>query len=177
MQHAMRAPAKVNCTKMKYIYEDKVENNYKRYFHFFIPELEKFVGEEKMKFVKNKLFKDDPNFFVNYEEKREECENDSYICLLIRKDSVEEFIKYLNRYNISPLSHILPSIFETNPFLIDNKGTTLIEYSAFFGSIQIFQYLLMNNAELTPSLWLYAIRASLPLLRIDIYFIQPLRAC
>ena len=44
-------------------------------------------------------------------------------------------------------------------FLIDNENTSLIEYSAFFGSIQIFQYLMTNNAELKPSLWLYAIHS------------------
>ena len=36
----------------------------------------------------------------------------------------------------------------------------MIEYSAFFGSIQIFKYLLMNNVELTSSLWLYAIHSN-----------------
>ena len=73
--------------------------------------------------------------------------------------SVEDFISYINRKNIPLYSEIAPSIFETNSFLIDNKNTTLIEYSAFFGSIQIFQYLLMNNVELTPSLWLYSIHS------------------
>ena len=36
----------------------------------------------------------------------------------------------------------------------------MIEYSAFFGAIQIFQYLLTNKAELTPSLWRYAIHSN-----------------
>ena len=137
----------------------KVENNGNRYWHFFIPELENFVGEEKMKFVKDELLKEDPSIFTNYDQKRQEGENDSYICSLIRQDSIEDFITHVTRYNISPLSEISPSIFETNSFLIDNKNTTLIEYSAFFGSIQIFQYLLTNEAELTPSLWLYAIHS------------------
>ena len=53
----------------------------------------------------------------------------------------------------------MPSIFETNSLLINKKNITLIEYSAFFGSIQIFRYLLMNNVELTPSLWLYSIHS------------------
>ena len=53
------------------------------------------------------------------------------------------------------------SIFETNPFLIKRKAS-LIEYAAFFGSIQIFKYLQLNNVELTPSLWLYAIHCNNP---------------
>ena len=136
--------------------QDDISN---QYYHFFIPELENYAGEEKMEFVKNELLKEDPNIFTNYEMKREEGENDSYICSLIRQDSVEDFISHVTRQNISPLSEIPASIFETNPFLIDNKRTTLIEYSAFFGSIQIFRYLLMNKAKLTPSLWLYTIHS------------------
>ena len=34
---------------------------------------------------------------------------------------------------------------------------TLIEYAVFFGSIEIFQFLRLNNIELKPSLWFYAI--------------------
>ena len=139
---------------------NKIENNGNRYWHFFIPELENFVGEERMKTAKDELLKKDPNFFTNYEEKREAGENDSYICSLIRQDSVEDFISHFNRINISPSSEISPSIFETNPFLIDNKNTTLIEYSAFFGSIQIFRYLKRKTAELKPSLWIYSIHSN-----------------
>ena len=36
---------------------------------------------------------------------------------------------------------------------------TLIEYAAFFGSIQILNYLNTNNIELTSSLWPYAIHS------------------
>ena len=84
--------------------------------------------------------------------KRDEGENNSYICSLIGQESVDYFISHIKRYNISPSSEILTSNFATNPFLINNKKTTLIEYLAFSGSIQIFQYLLMSNAELTSSL-------------------------
>ena len=55
------------------------------------------------------------------------------------------------------MSKITFSIFETNLFLLKNVETSLIEYAAFFGSIQIFQFLRLNNVELTPSLWLYTI--------------------
>lgn len=39
-------------------------------------------------------------FFCSYEMKCQEGENDSCICSLIRQDSVEEFIEYVNRQNI-----------------------------------------------------------------------------
>ena len=84
-------------------------------------------------------------------------ENETYICQLIQKDSIDEFITYVNRSNL-PLSRVTiePSIFESNSFLLD-KNPSLIEYAAFYGSIQIFQYLLMNKVELTSMLWLYSI--------------------
>ena len=38
-----------------------------------------------------------------------------------------------------------------------NKRSTLIEYASFFGSIQIFKYLYLNDVDLKPSLWIYSI--------------------
>ena len=43
-----------------------------------------------------------------------------------------------------------------------HNGQSLIEYAAFFGSIQIFNYLLKNKVELTSSLWNYAIHSRNP---------------
>ena len=121
--------------------------------HFFYIEIEKFKKE--------KLFELDESIVNNFEEKRQKGENDSYICSLIRDDLINEFIFYINRINLPLSSKIEDSIFETNSFLLKNKGqTTLIEYAAFFGSIQIFQYLRLNNVELKPSLWLYAIHSN-----------------
>ena len=97
-------------------------------------------------------------------EKFTECrikgQNASYICELIRQDSVEEFITYVNKNNISLSSVINESIFETNSFLI-NKNPQLIEYAAFFGSIQIFQYIKINCPKLlNGDLWLYGIHSN-----------------
>ena len=59
----------------------------------------------------------------------------------------------------SDFSNYIPhSIFETNLFLL-NKTPSLIEYSAFFGSFNIFKYLVDHDAKLTPSLWIYAIHS------------------
>ena len=87
-----------------------------------------------------------PDIFVNFEEKRQKGENDSYLCELIRTDSIEDFISYVNQKNISLSSKIKSSIFETNSFLVE-KEPSLIEYTAFFGSIQIFQYLLNKKTK------------------------------
>ena len=111
-----------------------------------------------------KNFFDKPFFheeIEHFEEKMQIGENESYICELIRNDSIDDFIIYVNKYNISLNSCINDSIFETNPFLVGKK-VSLIEYSAFFGSIQIFQYLRLNLVSLTSTLWIYAIHGRNP---------------
>ena len=72
---------------------------------------------------------------------------------------IEEFIIYVNKNDYPLNSYIKKSIFETNDFLIKHNETRLIEYTAFFGSTQIFKYLYKNGVELTSSLWLYGIHS------------------
>ena len=90
-------------------------------------------------------------------EKVRNGENDTEICQIIRNDMIEEFIIFINKKNFPLNSFIEPSIYETNPFLLKKEDITLIEYAAFFGSLQIFKYLYMNGVELTDSVWLCAI--------------------
>ncbi|KAK8850249.1 hypothetical protein M9Y10_018375 [Tritrichomonas musculus] len=89
---------------------NKYETNGNRYCHFFYPELVQFIGEKKMTSVKNELLNNSSNIFDNCELKRQEGENDSHICSMIRNDSVEEFISYVTRLNHSLYSKITPSI-------------------------------------------------------------------
>ncbi|KAK8884331.1 hypothetical protein M9Y10_043439 [Tritrichomonas musculus] len=114
--------------------------------HFFASEVTSFIKSEE-------IAKNDEEF----EKKRKIGENDSYICQLIRNDDLNEFISYVNRSNIDLKSNIEKSIFETHTSLIDSFRVTLIEYAAFFGSIQIFKYLIVNGVELRPYIWSYAI--------------------
>ena len=94
-----------------------------------------------------------------FEENRSKGENDNNVCKLIRNDQVNEFKANITKSKISLTSKIMPSIFETNSFLLQNKPT-LIEYAAFFGSLNVFKYLLMNGVKLTPSIWVYAIHGN-----------------
>ena len=102
---------------------------------------------------------------TNFHELRKVGEDENFICKLIRDDNIKDFIVYVNKNNIQLNTPIKLSIFETNAFLIkkqnesQNKGITLTEYAAFFGSIQIIKYLQMEGEKLTPSLWLYAIHS------------------
>ena len=117
------------------------EANYPQYF---LPEIKKFNEKD----IKNDLAE-------NFEELRKSGENDNYICELIRNDSIEEFISYITEKKISLEATIEQSIFETNSFLIKNEPT-LIEYTAFYGSYNIFKYLFGNGVKFTPLLWIYA---------------------
>lgn len=114
------------------------------YFEYFYPEIKLFVEKE---------FKMPENF----EEKRIIGENDNYICTLIRKDQIDEFISHVNQKIIDLDSHIDSSIFETNKFLFKKKPS-LIEYAAFCGSIQIFKYLFLKVIDINfDNILIYAI--------------------
>ena len=126
----------------------------------FYPEIKDFNDEEIMKGIEEELLSIDINIFDNFNEKRQKGENDSYICSLIRQDSIQEFVSFTTKLNIPLDSTINLSIFETNSFLNKQTKVTLIQYAAFFGSIQIVQFLRMNDVELEQSLWLYAIHSN-----------------
>lgn len=132
--------------------EKFIEQNYPQYF---VPEIKPFVNEKWFpNDIRDFINKDLPD---NYDNLRKKGENESYICTLIREDLVTEFIAHINRNDISLRSTIERSIYETNHFLIEKKNISFIEYSVYSGSIQIFQYLLREGVELTPSLWLCAV--------------------
>ena len=93
----------------------------------------------------------------HFYENRKIGENEGFLYEIIRNDSIEDFIIYVNK-NMYPLnSFIEHSIYETNSFLLKREHTTLIEYAVFFGSTQIFNYLRKNGVELTSSLCEYVI--------------------
>lgn len=141
-----------------------------KYPQYFQPEIQPFINKEWFPKYdeKNKstewvleIQKEIPEDFY---EKRKIGENDNFVCTLIRKDLIDDFVAYVTKNNYQLNSAINSSIYETNNFLLKKKNkskspneTTLIEYAVFFGSIQIFNYLRLSGVELTPSLWLYAI--------------------
>ena len=122
---------------------------------YFYPEIKNDIAKEEKENLENQFQKIDP--IEVFESKRLIGENDSEICKLIREDSVVEFITYVSTNSINVSSKIPHSIYETNSFLLNHEATSLIEYAAFFGSIEIFKYLRINGATITSILWSYAI--------------------
>lgn len=139
----------------EHITELILQLNGKKSFHYrfyFYPEIKQFLRKEDKNVINQEIT---PDFY----KKRKIGQNSSTICELIREDSIIEFIKYINKNDISLSSQIKPSIFERSPLLLQNDPT-LIEYAAFCGSIQIFNYLRTNKVELKPSLWIYGIHSN-----------------
>ena len=129
------------------------------YKHYLYSGIKSFIDESQQKSIESEIKHNYDEEIEKFEEKCRIGENDSYICSLIRQDSVEEFITYINR-TMTPLSsHIQPSIFESNLFLIGKKPT-LIEYASFFGSIQIIRYLKYSKVNLIDKLWLYGVHSN-----------------
>lgn len=137
----------------------------KKYPQYFAPEIKPFINPKW--FPKEDTFDIDfkPNEFVeeikkelpaDFYELRKKGENNSYLCKLIREDSIQEFSAYLTRKNILPNAVIDQSIYETNPLLLEIPKVQMIEYAAFFGSIKIVNYL-YNKVKLWDFFWFYAI--------------------
>lgn len=148
----------------KYIF-NKITTNNKyidaKYPQYFVKEIKPFMNSAFL-LQKNKLIEELKNDLPeNHEINRENGVNEYYICKLIRLDLVKDFIVYVNKTNYPLKSIIMPSIYETNPFLIKKqKEITLIKYAAFYGSIQIFQYLILNGVCMDSSLWPYVIHSN-----------------
>ena len=98
--------------------------------------------------------KEIPEYFDQY---RLDTENENTICNLIRQDSIENFIVLFTKKGLTANNKIQNSIYETKSFLLKQNNISLIEYAAFFGSIQVFQFLQINGADLKPSLWMFSI--------------------
>lgn len=103
--------------------------------------------------------------FKEYAQKNQdfnECqnigENPAPIAQAIRIDSVDQ-LDQLTKNNVSKYFEIKgTSMYESNSFLSKNKqNNILINYAAFFGSVQVFKHMLEKSAKLTPITWLYAI--------------------
>lgn len=131
---------------------------YRNYHFYFFNELSQFLNDQERASISDQI----KQYNEDFDNLRKVGENDGYMAKLIRQDLVEDFIRFVNQKNINFNSTISSSIFETNPFLMRKNAPSLIEYSAFYGSIQIFKYLQLNGVDLQNSLWFYVIHGHYP---------------
>ena len=138
-----------NFEKLDEIYIEENETNIKFLYYYFYPELRTFIDYKNYELPEESI--------EIFNQKRKNGENDGYICQLIRNDSEIDFIDYVQINKINIFSSIKPSIYETNSFLLTENTTSLIEYAAFFGSVNIFKYLLDEGCCLDRSIIKYAV--------------------
>lgn len=83
---------------------------------------------------------------IDFKKKRKVGENETELCKYMRDDDVDGFATFIAQSNM-PLNATFPvSVFDTNEYPSDS--TSLMYYATFFGSIEIFKYLYMNDRSL-----------------------------
>lgn len=125
------------------------------YFHDIIEEQAKEVYDDlKSRYIG--LFQSFD--FRDFNNRRKIGKNDSPIALAIRDDDVKKCQTIISSLNIKKDYHIPYSIFETIEGVSQRSNIpSLLEYAAFFGSINCFKYLVMNDFIITPKLISFAI--------------------
>ena len=142
--------------KNNLIFVDKMISSKIISYRYKTAKYSRFFYREINPFIKNKSIEIPENF----EENRQNGENEDEICEIIRKDLIENFINFIEGKNYPLTSQITHSQYESNLFLIEQKEVTLIEYAAFFGSVEIFKYLQSNGVQLNSRLWLFAVHGN-----------------
>lgn len=120
-----------------------------KYIQYFYPEIKPFLDDITFKDLQL-------NLDEKFADKRKNEDNENEICKLILNNKVDEFESYVKKQNIELTQLIKPSIFNTSSFL-NGKMPSLIEYAAFCGSFQIFNYLYVNHVQIPQTIWVYAI--------------------
>lgn len=124
------------------------------FFVFFIPEIETNDNFYYSNTFNNsyymKIFRQNNNN-ESIEKKRKSGMNETRLARIIATDDVEALQSMISKENMDLNYQIQKSDFETNEFLKKLKTRiTMIEYSAFLGSVTIFKFLLLSGAYLHP---------------------------
>lgn len=74
-------------------------------------------------------------------------ENHNQISVYIRNDDYDNFIDITSKYSISFDSEIPDSISEIHSIFDETNPRSFVNYSAFYGAVKIFRYLISNGAR------------------------------
>lgn len=121
------------------------------FYTFFAPEIKKNGMEKVIQFYKLEQYCTE--LFI---KERNDSLNPESLAHSIIFDDVDKFQDICSQNNVDLNSIIHHSFLDSNTF-IEQKDLSLIEYSAYYGSLQIFKFLLLNSAKFTDNLPLYAI--------------------
>lgn len=95
---------------------NKKDPNQFEYSHYLYGGIKEYMDENDRKKIEDEILQNYIEDIETFEKKCRIGENDSYLCSLIRQDLVVEYITYINENNLSLLTKIKPSIYETNSF-------------------------------------------------------------
>ena len=98
---------------------------------YFFPEIKQFITKKIFRYRGN---------VDNFEELRKVEYGDTYILQLVQRDSIDDFITYINQTNFK-LDNYISSQFETNPSLIFGNG----QKAAILRSVSSFAKNLIEN--------------------------------
>lgn len=148
------------------IFDTFMERKYliEKYPEYFLPEILPFIekySKSNDRIIPERMIKYlDQNLPEDFMERRKLVDNNDEISKIIQSDSVKNFISYVKRNNFALNSQINLTFYETNPILLRKRKLSLIEFATFYGSFNIFKYLISQDIELTPSLWILAIHGN-----------------
>lgn len=119
---------------------------------YFDPEIEQFKPKLYQENQSSIYFQSLKNSYSQLDIKkyRETGLNSSNYAKIIQADDVDSLQKLISQTNLDINTLIPRSEFETNEIFDPKMSISFIEYAAFLGSINVFKFLLMNNAELRP---------------------------
>lgn len=129
-------------------------DEYRKNLHFisfFAPEIKKNGMEKVIQYYQLQEFCTE-----KFIKERNEGLNPQSLAHSIIIDDVNKFQEICSKSNISYNSIIHHSFLDSNTF-IEKSDLTLIEYSAYYGSLNIFKFLLMNSVTFSKKLPLYAV--------------------
>lgn len=143
-------------TKMvKYFYPE-IKEKYPN-----LPTLEKSTFGHIIKYVKQAGYEindNDTQEIINkFIELRAKGENPDAVALSIRHDDIERLQQLLYQTNTPVDKKIEHSIFERFIFINDDYSPSLIEYAAFFGSIECFKFLYQKLESFPQNLSQFAV--------------------
>ena len=93
--------------------------------YYLFSKIKNFIKDKERKSLEKEITQIFNENIETFEMKCKNGENDSYLFSLIRQDSIQNFIIYVNKTNLSLDSTIKPDYSESNKFSIDNQPSLI----------------------------------------------------